>query len=182
MEGNKPSAFEAVVLVGAIFLVAVFFLVTWEGGSPGEEPPVENQPVGEAVVARWYMADGTEDIGPEFENLVEIRHTDWPLEGSEVAPDDDLGWSGEIRWTGSENENMGTYGRSNLGIHLIISRVSGTNELNVGLLLGDYSVGMGVPRPAGVTGDWVYVDHDSQTIPELGGSVPSAPFDLSVTY
>ncbi len=177
-----PKSFSTFVAVGltiGMILLAAGYILRGEEKQEDEE----NQP-DEATVTQVYQVDDTGDIGPRHENLVEITSDHSPQQGSKVALGGELRWSGTIQWTGPENENMNTYGRSELGIHLILSKTSGTNELNVGLLLGDYSVEMGVPLPQGATGYWECISHDSKIIQELGGEnvQSSASFDLSVTY
>lgn len=136
---------------------------------------------GKAIV-KLYTIDGTYQVGPNHKQLVEIIHEDLTPENSEITLGDKLKWSGTVRWMGPENENLNTYGESGLGIHLILSKASGADRVNLILFLGNYSPAKGVPIPPGGQ----YIGHDSKTIPELGGenasNIQSVYFDLAVTY
>lgn len=162
------GVFLAVVI--AILAITSYFLITG-----GEEKR-------EVTLTGWRMVDYTDFVGPTNKGVGRISHKSYTKNGTEIHPGEELHWSGSINWNGSENENLGTYGESELGVHLILTENKGTKKVNLILLLGNYSREMGIsPLP----GD-EYIDHDSQIVQELGGKnasdVQSMDLDLVVTY
>lgn len=168
---SLPKLWE-IVIVAAIVLGLAYFLAVDGGMGGGSE---------KAELVKWYQSDGTEKVGPNHMGLVKITHTDFTQEGSKVSPGEELTWSGSINWNGLENEDLSSYGRLKIGIYLILVKTD-EKELNLILLLGDYTEEMGVPKPPGGQ----YLDHDGKVIYDLGGEEvsdnQSVNVSLSVTY
>lgn len=180
LENKKTSGKITIIIIIlaaiAALITATYFL------TQGKKTTSENQPT-QATVTYLAMLDETNDIGPTNENLIKLNHTNWPKKGTKVSENDQLTWSGEIVWKGPAEENMGSYGRDNLNVHLILARASGTEDLYIALLLGPYPGEGKVPMGEGATGDFQYINHDSQTFQELGGNTQaSVNFNLTVTY
>lgn len=168
------------IIIIAIIAIGATVYVLSSNQNNGKNGESSNQD--KAKIEKWYLKDGTQNVGPEREALIGIAHKDWTQKNTTLTAGEDVSWSGEIRWEGSKNENLASYDESNIGIHLIISQNQKTNELHCILYLGKYSKTMGIPQ--GVVGE--YIGHDSKKIQELGGEnvsqKQSITANLNVSY
>lgn len=170
MSKKYPNKKIITIIIFAIIIIgtASYFLFPNQNGTKQKEAKIE----------RWYQIDGTQEVGPKRNGLVQINHNDWTPENTTITPGEEIRWSGGVQWKGSETENLYSYEVEDVSINLIISENQKTSKLYCILYLGKYSKNKGIPQPPGGT----YIGHDSKNLQELGGQKKTITANLTVSY